>query len=54
VTGDEQVIRGILQQIETAWNNYDSLSLAALFAEDANFIQSPALVKRCKCSKVAF
>ena len=36
---DEQVIQGILQQIETAWNNYDSLSLAAVFTEDANFIQ---------------
>jgi len=36
---DEQVIQGILQQIETAWNRYDSVSLAAVFAEDANFIQ---------------
>ncbi len=36
---DEQVIQGILQQIETAWNLYDSVSLAALFTEDANFIQ---------------
>src|SRR5216117_3575085 len=35
----EQVIQGILQQIETAWNRYDSISLAAAFAEDANFIQ---------------
>ncbi|PYT62572.1 MAG: DUF4440 domain-containing protein, partial [Acidobacteria bacterium] len=35
----EQVIQGILQQIETAWNRYDSVSLAAAFAEDANFIQ---------------
>src|SRR6266576_7161652 len=34
----EQVIQGILQQIETAWNRYDSVSLAAAFAEDANFI----------------
>jgi uncharacterized protein (TIGR02246 family) len=39
VTADEQVIEGILQQIETAWNRYDSVSLAAVFAEDANFIQ---------------
>jgi hypothetical protein len=36
VTADEQVIEAILQQIETAWN--DSVSLAAVFAEDANFI----------------
>ncbi len=39
MTADEQVIHGILQQIETAWNAYDSISLAAEFAEDANFIQ---------------
>jgi uncharacterized protein (TIGR02246 family) len=36
---DEQVIQGILQQIETAWNRYDGASLAAVFTEDANFIQ---------------
>src|SRR5215831_18728348 len=35
---DEQVIQEILQQIERAWNHYDSVSLAAVFAEDANFI----------------
>src|SRR5437667_8594107 len=35
----EQVIQGILQQIETAWHRYDSVSLAVAFAEDANFIQ---------------
>jgi hypothetical protein len=35
---DEQVIQEILQQIESAWNHYDSVSLAAVFAEDANFI----------------
>ena len=39
MTIDEQVIQGVLQQIETAWNGYDSISLAAVFAEDANFIQ---------------
>jgi uncharacterized protein (TIGR02246 family) len=39
VAADEQVIQGILQQIESAWNRYDSVSLAAVFAEDANFIQ---------------
>jgi uncharacterized protein (TIGR02246 family) len=36
---DEQAIQGILGQIEAAWNRYDSVSLAAVFAEDANFIQ---------------
>jgi len=35
---DEQLIQEILQQIENAWNHYDSVSLAAVFAEDANFI----------------
>ena len=39
MTADEQVIQGILQQIETAWNRYDSVGLAAVFAKDANFIQ---------------
>ena len=38
MTADEQAIQGILQQIETAWNRHDSISLAAVFAEDANFI----------------
>jgi uncharacterized protein (TIGR02246 family) len=38
VTSDEQTIQGILQQMESAWNRYDSGSFAALFAEDANFI----------------
>ena len=38
MTADEQVIQGILQQIETAWNRYDSVSFAAAFAEDADFI----------------
>ncbi len=38
MTADEQAIQGILQQIETAWNRYDSMGLAAAFAEDANFI----------------
>src|SRR5215469_9765635 len=35
---DEQVIQEILQQIESAWNHYDSVSLAGVFAEDAKFI----------------
>ena len=38
-TTDEAAIQAILQQFETAWNAYDSVSLAALFAEDANFIR---------------
>ena len=38
MTIDEGAIQEILQQFETAWNAYDSVSLAALFAEDANFI----------------
>lgn len=38
MTTDEAAIQAILQQFETAWNVYDSVSLAALFAEDANFI----------------
>ena len=39
VTTDEQAIQAILQRFETAWNAYDSVSIAALFVEDANFIQ---------------
>ena len=35
---DEQAIQGLLQQFESGWNRYDSVSLAAIFAEDANFI----------------
>ncbi len=31
-------MQGILQQLETAWNRYDSISFAAAFAEDATFI----------------
>lgn len=38
MSADEQVIHGLLQQFETAWNHHDSVSLAAVFAEDANFI----------------
>ena len=36
---DEGTIREILKQLETAWNASDSVSFAAAFAEDANFIQ---------------
>lgn len=39
MTADESAIQDILKQIETAWNNYDSVSIAGLFAEDADFIQ---------------
>lgn len=39
MTADEQVIREILQQLETAWNGYDSAGFASVFTEDANFIQ---------------
>jgi len=35
---DEEALQAILQQFETAWNTYDSVSIAGLFAEDANFI----------------
>ena len=38
MTTDEAAIQAILQQFENAWNAYDSVSLAALFAEEANFI----------------
>jgi uncharacterized protein (TIGR02246 family) len=39
MTTEEAAIQTILQQIETGWNAYDSVSIAELFAEDANFIQ---------------
>ncbi len=38
MTADEQIIQGILQQLEIAWNRYDSVSFAGAFAEDATFI----------------
>jgi uncharacterized protein (TIGR02246 family) len=38
MTADEAAIQAILQQLETAWNAYDSVSFAAWFAENANFI----------------
>lgn len=38
MTTDEGALQAILQKFETAWNAYDSVSIAALFAEDANFI----------------
>jgi uncharacterized protein (TIGR02246 family) len=39
MTADEGALQAILQLFEAAWNTYDSESIAALFAEDANFIQ---------------
>jgi uncharacterized protein (TIGR02246 family) len=39
MTKDEGAIQDILKQLETAWNAYDSVSFAAAFAEDADFIQ---------------
>jgi uncharacterized protein (TIGR02246 family) len=39
MTTDEAAIQAILQQMEASWNAYDSVGIAALFAEDANFIQ---------------
>ena len=39
MTTDEGAIQEILKQLETAWNAADSVSFAASFAEDANFIQ---------------
>src|ERR1700736_1866057 len=35
---DEGAIQDIVKQLEIAWNARDSVSVAALFAEDANFI----------------
>ena len=39
MTKDEGAIQDILKQLETAWNAYDSVSFAAAFAEEADFIQ---------------
>ena len=39
MTTDEGAIEAIIKQFEIAWNAYDSVSIAALFVEDANFIQ---------------
>jgi len=38
MTADEQVIKGILQRLEAAWNRYDSVNFAGALAKDANFI----------------
>ena len=39
MTKDENACEEIVRQLETAWNAYDSAGWAALFAENANFIQ---------------
>ena len=39
MTTDEQAIQEVLAQLEAAWNAGDSQAYAALFAEDATFIQ---------------
>ena len=39
MTSDEQAIQEVLTQLEVAWNASDSQTYAALFAEDATFIQ---------------
>ena len=36
---DERAIQEILNELELAWNCYDSVAFAASFAADANFIQ---------------
>jgi uncharacterized protein (TIGR02246 family) len=38
MASDEQIMQEILQQLESAWNRYDSVSFATAFADDANFI----------------
>ncbi len=38
MASDEQALREIVQQLETAWNNADSVAWASLFAEDADFV----------------
>ena len=39
MTADEQAIHDIVKQLETSWNASNSKGFAALFAEDADFIQ---------------
>ena len=38
MTPDEQALRDIVAQLETAWNNGDSVAWTKPFAEDADFI----------------
>ena len=38
MTNHERPLYEIVEKLETAWNNSDSVSWAALFAEDADFI----------------
>jgi uncharacterized protein (TIGR02246 family) len=39
VTSDGQALHDIVKRIETGWNSHDSKSIAAVFAENANFIK---------------
>ena len=38
MANDEQALRQIVQQLEDAWNNGDSVAWTKLFADDADFI----------------
>src|SRR5271157_321174 len=38
MTNDEQALREIVQQLESAWNKSDSVAWSKLFADDADFI----------------
>jgi uncharacterized protein (TIGR02246 family) len=38
MANEEQALRKIVEQLESAWNNADSVAWADLFAEDADFI----------------
>lgn len=38
MTKDVQPLHEIVQKLEAAWNNYDSVAWSSLFAEDADFI----------------
>jgi uncharacterized protein (TIGR02246 family) len=38
MTTEERPLYEVVEKLETAWNTYDSLAWAALFADDADFI----------------
>ena len=38
MTTEEPRLHQVVERLEVAWNNYDSVAWAALFAEDADFI----------------
>ena len=40
MANEEEGLRPIVSQIETAWNNSDSKAFAEPFAEDADFIRA--------------